>query len=122
MEEIRNGTAYITTDEETKGGMPHCKYKFDEQTNQQLSDIVGHEKEIEFLKEKVVLPMRFPQLFQNNYPVWNGTLLCGPKGSGKSTIVKAIKNMCENTETVSFFNFNCKDFEDPDTENWKNAD
>jgi len=44
----------------------------------------------ESLKEAVILPLKFPQLFVGNRKPWKGILLYGPPGTGKSYLAKAV--------------------------------
>ena len=41
------------------------------------------------LKEAVILPLKFPQLFKEKRKPWKGILLYGPPGTGKSFLAKA---------------------------------
>lgn len=52
--------------------------------NVKWSDISGLEGAKEGLKEAVILPIRFPQLFDETRKPWRGILLYGPPGTGKS--------------------------------------
>jgi len=50
----------------------------------------GLEGAKELLKEAVILPVKFPQLFQGKLKPWKGILLYGPPGTGKSYLAKAV--------------------------------
>ena len=47
------------------------------------SDIIGLDKACKLVKEAVVYPIRYPQLFQGILSPWKGLLLYGPPGTGK---------------------------------------
>jgi SpoVK/Ycf46/Vps4 family AAA+-type ATPase len=56
----------------------------------QWSDIAGLEGAKEALKEVIIMPIRFPQLFVGKRKPWRGILLFGPPGTGKSYLAKAV--------------------------------
>ena len=65
--------------------------------NVKWDDVAGLEAAKEGLKEAVVLPIRFPQLFDEARQPWRGILLYGPPGTGKSFLAKACATECEGT-------------------------
>jgi len=69
-----------------------------EKPNVKWSDVSGLEAAKESLKETVILPIRFPQLFTGGErKPWRGILLYGPPGTGKSYLAKACATECEGT-------------------------
>jgi katanin p60 ATPase-containing subunit A1 len=64
-------------------------------------DIVGLEDAKRLLKEAVVMPTRYPELFNGHLlSPWCGILLFGPPGTGKTMLAKAVASECRTT----FFN------------------
>ena len=62
------------------------------------SDVCGLRRAKEQLKEAVVLPIKYPQLFTGKRQPWRAILLYGPPGTGKSFLAKAVA-----TESASTF-------------------
>ena len=63
-------------------------------------DIIGLESAKRTIKEAVVYPIKYPQLFTGILSPWKGLLLYGPPGTGKTLLAKAVATECETT----FFN------------------
>ncbi|XP_022246209.1 katanin p60 ATPase-containing subunit A-like 2 isoform X2 [Limulus polyphemus] len=63
-------------------------------------DIVGLTAAKRFIKEAVVYPIKYPELFSGILAPWKGLLLYGPPGTGKTLLAKAVATECKTT----FFN------------------
>lgn len=68
-----------------------------ERPNVRWDDVAGLEGAKDALKEAVILPARFPQLFEGTKrKPWKGVLLYGPPGTGKSYLAKAVATEAES--------------------------
>ncbi|KAF8560551.1 hypothetical protein P879_08114 [Paragonimus westermani] len=63
-------------------------------------DIIGLNSAKRLVKEAVVYPIKYPQLFTGILSPWKGLLLYGPPGTGKTLLAKAVATECNTT----FFN------------------
>ncbi|XP_077988700.1 katanin p60 ATPase-containing subunit A-like 2 isoform X2 [Glandiceps talaboti] len=68
--------------------------------NVRWEDIIGLEGAKRLVKEAVVYPIKYPQLFTGILSPWKGLLLYGPPGTGKTLLAKAVATECNTT----FFN------------------
>ncbi|XP_052598540.1 katanin p60 ATPase-containing subunit A-like 2 isoform X1 [Peromyscus californicus insignis] len=68
--------------------------------NIKWNDIIGLDAAKQLVKEAIVYPIRYPQLFTGILSPWKGLLLYGPPGTGKTLLAKAVATECKTT----FFN------------------
>lgn len=73
--------------------------------NVSWDDVAGLDKAKETIREAVILPLRFPQLYTGNRKPWKGILLYGPPGTGKSFLAKAVASESNST----FFSISSSD-------------
>jgi len=76
-----------------------------ENPNVKWDDIAGLERAKDVLKETLILPYKFPQLYVGKLKPWKGILLYGPPGTGKSFLAKAYATESQRT----FFSMSSSD-------------
>ena len=76
-----------------------------EKPNVKWEDVAGLKKAKELLKETVIFPIIYPQLFTGKRKPWKSILLYGPFGTGKSFLAKAVATETEG----NFFYVSPKD-------------
>ncbi|XP_068988018.1 ATPase family AAA domain-containing protein 2-like isoform X3 [Bombus flavifrons] len=74
-------------------------------TNIRFNDVGGLESHIHCLKEMVVFPMMYPDVFERfHITPPKGVLFHGPPGTGKTLIARALANECsQGSRKMSFF-------------------
>ncbi len=77
-----------------------------EKPNVKWDDVAGLTKAKEALKEAVIMPMRFPEIFTGSRKPWKGILLYGPPGTGKTFLAKACASQMEG---CTFFSISSSD-------------
>lgn len=76
-----------------------------EKPNVKWSDIGGLEEAKRALEEAVVMPIRYPNFFNDVVKPWKGILLYGPPGTGKTYLAKACATQCDSV----FFSISSSD-------------
>lgn len=101
-----NGTEDDQDDEKIKMEKSLSNAIVVEKPNIKWSDVAGLHNAKNMLKEAVILPIKFPQLFTGNRKPWKGILLYGPPGTGKSFLAKAVATEADNS---TFFSVSSSD-------------
>lgn len=66
------------------------------------SDMCGNELPMEVIKEAVLIPINYPELFASGLKPWRSVLIHGPPGSGKTLLAKIL--YAETKNSLTFFN------------------
>ena len=103
-EYIKKAKSYILRAKEIKEKILNKKEEKDEINDEEIiselidkkiakikwEDIIGLEKAKEILKEAVIYPYKYPNLYKGSRKHWKTILLYGPPGTGKSLLAKAV--------------------------------
>lgn len=76
-----------------------------EKPNIKWEDVAGLEAAKQTLKEAILLPVKFPDIFVGIRKPWKGILLYGPPGTGKTFLAKA----CATQANATFFAISSSD-------------
>ena len=76
-----------------------------EKPNIKWEDVAGLEQAKQTLKEAIILPVKFPDIFVGIRKPWKGILLYGPPGTGKTYLAKA----CATQANATFFSISSSD-------------
>jgi vacuolar protein-sorting-associated protein 4 len=76
-----------------------------EKPNVRWEDVAGLEQAKQTLKEAIILPVKFPDIFVGIRKPWKGILLYGPPGTGKTFLAKA----CATQANATFFSISSSD-------------
>uniref|UniRef100_A0A1B0DKL1 AAA+ ATPase domain-containing protein n=2 Tax=Phlebotomus papatasi TaxID=29031 RepID=A0A1B0DKL1_PHLPP len=80
-----------------------CKDLVSDGVKVSWSEVIGAKNAKEVLKESVILPLEYPNLFrEGSMEPWKCVLLHGPPGTGKTLLARAL--CAETRGKVSFFN------------------
>eukprot|EP00112_Aurelia_sp_Birch-Aquarium-sp1_P005435 Seg1617.10 transcript_id=Seg1617.10/GoldUCD/mRNA.D3Y31 product="Vacuolar protein sorting-associated protein 4A" protein_id=Seg1617.10/GoldUCD/D3Y31 len=70
-----------------------------------FTDVAGLQEVKRLLREAIVMPLKYPHLFNGGRKPWRKILLFGPPGTGKSRIARAVSSEVAST----FYSVTCSD-------------
>ncbi|XP_058824141.1 katanin p60 ATPase-containing subunit A-like 2 [Topomyia yanbarensis] len=79
-----------------------CRDLMKKDLHHRWSQVKGLDTAIKLLKESVVTPLQYPQLFVGLTRPWRCVLLHGPPGTGKTLLARTLCS--ETQESITFFN------------------
>jgi vacuolar protein-sorting-associated protein 4 len=68
-----------------------------EKPNVKWTDVGGLHAAKKALQEAVIMPIKYPNFFNEVVKPWRGILLYGPPGTGKTFLAKACASECDST-------------------------
>ncbi|XP_055541796.1 katanin p60 ATPase-containing subunit A-like 2 [Wyeomyia smithii] len=79
-----------------------CRDLIKKDLQQRWSQVKGLDSAIKLLKESVITPLQYPQLFVGLTKPWRCVLLHGPPGTGKTLLARTLCS--ETRDSITFFN------------------
>jgi transitional endoplasmic reticulum ATPase len=104
--EVGQAVPTASTQDSDEDATKASRWKLERKPNVKFSDVAGLEEAKEYLKNRVINPMKHPEIgakFKKR--PGGGLLLYGPPGTGKTMLGKAIANEID----ASFFSVRCSD-------------
>ena len=94
---------------EEDGTQSDSSGRLKEKPQQRLADVAGLDEVKQELREKVIAPFQYPELYQRfKVEIGGGILMYGPPGNGKTFVARAIAGELD----AAFFNVNTSQLKD----------